>query len=50
LKRIRIALFLFLHNGLKMDYPSKWIKMDFKKFGNFNWIEMDSKVQNLDLT
>jgi len=23
--------------------------MDFKKFGNFNWIEMDSKVQNLDL-
>jgi len=24
--------------------------MDFKKFGNFNWIEMDSKNQNLDLT
>jgi len=24
--------------------------MDFKKFGNFNWIKMDSKVQNLDLT
>jgi len=24
--------------------------MDFKKFGNFNWIEMDSKVQNLNLT
>jgi len=24
--------------------------MDFKKFGNFNWIEMDSKDQNLDLT
>jgi len=24
--------------------------MDFKKLGNFNWIEMDSKVQNLDLT
>jgi len=24
--------------------------MDFKKFGNFNWIEMDSKYQNLDLT
>jgi len=23
--------------------------MDFKKFGNFNWIEMDSKDQNLDL-
>jgi len=22
--------------------------MDFKKFGNFNWIEMDSKDQNLD--
>jgi len=27
-----------------------WIKMDFKKFGNFNWIEMDSKDRNLDLT
>jgi len=26
------------------------IKMDFKKFGNFNWIKMDSKDQNLDLT
>jgi len=24
--------------------------MDFKKFGNFNWIEMDSKNKNLDLT
>jgi len=24
--------------------------MDFKQFGNFNWIEVDSKVQNLDLT
>jgi len=24
--------------------------MDSKKFGNFNWIEVDSKVQNLDLT
>jgi len=24
--------------------------MDFKKFGNFNWIEMGSKDQNLDLT
>jgi len=24
--------------------------MDFKKFENFNWIEMDSKDQNLDLT
>jgi len=24
--------------------------MGFKKFGNFNWIEMDSKNQNLDLT
>jgi len=24
-----------------------WIKMDFKKFENFNWIEMDSKYQNL---
>jgi len=24
--------------------------MDLKKFGNFNWIEMDSKDQNLDLT
>jgi len=24
--------------------------MDFKKFGNFNWIEMDSKDENLDLT
>jgi len=24
--------------------------MDFKKFGNFNWIEMDSKDQNLDST
>jgi len=24
--------------------------MDFKKFGNFNWIEIDSKDQNLDLT
>jgi len=24
--------------------------MDFKKFGNFNWIEMDSKDQNMDLT
>jgi len=24
--------------------------MNFKKFGNFNWIEMDSKDQNLDLT
>jgi len=23
--------------------------MDFKEFGNFNWIEMDSKDQNLDL-
>jgi len=23
--------------------------MDFKKFENFNWIEMDSKDQNLDL-
>jgi len=23
--------------------------MDFKKFGNFSWIEMDSKDQNLDL-
>jgi len=23
--------------------------MGFKKFGNFNWIEMDSKDQNLDL-
>jgi len=23
--------------------------MDFKKFGNFNWIEMDSKDQNLNL-
>jgi len=23
--------------------------MDFKKFGNFNWVEMDSKDQNLDL-
>jgi len=27
-----------------MDY------MDLKKFGNFNWIEMDSKDQKLDLT
>jgi len=24
--------------------------MDFKKSGNFNWIEMDSKDQNLDWT
>jgi len=24
--------------------------MNFKKFGNFNWIEMDSKDRNLDLT
>jgi len=24
--------------------------MDFKKFENFNWIEMDSKDQNIDLT
>jgi len=24
--------------------------MNFKKFGDFNWIEMDSKDQNLDLT
>jgi len=24
--------------------------MNFKKFRNFNWIEMDSKDQNLDLT
>jgi len=24
--------------------------MDFKKCGNFNWIEMNSKYQNLDLT
>jgi len=24
--------------------------MNLKKFGNFNWIEMDSKDQNLDLT
>jgi len=24
--------------------------VDFKKFGNFNWIEMDSKDQNPDLT
>jgi len=24
--------------------------MDLKKFGNFNWLEMDSKDQNLDLT
>jgi len=24
--------------------------MDLKKFGNFNWIKMDSKDQNLDLT
>jgi len=24
--------------------------MDLKKFGNFNWIEMDSKDQNPDLT
>jgi len=24
--------------------------MDSKKFGNFNWIEMDSKDQNLNLT
>jgi len=24
--------------------------MDLKKFRNFNWIEMDSKDQNLDLT
>jgi len=24
--------------------------MNFKKFGNFNWIEMDSKDQNLNLT
>jgi len=24
--------------------------MDFKKFGNFNWIEMDLKDRNLDLT
>jgi len=23
--------------------------MDFKKFENFNWVEMDSKDQNLDL-
>jgi len=23
--------------------------MDSKKFGNFNWVEMDSKDQNLDL-
>jgi len=23
--------------------------MDFKKFGNFNWIKTDSKDQNLDL-
>jgi len=23
--------------------------MDLKKFGNFNWVEMDSKDQNLDL-
>jgi len=23
--------------------------MNLKKFGNFNWIEMDSKDQNLDL-
>jgi len=27
-----------------------WIKMDLKNFGNFNWTEMDSKDQNLDLT
>jgi len=24
--------------------------MDLNKFGNFNWIEMNSKDQNLDLT
>jgi len=24
--------------------------MDLKKFENFNWIEMDSKNQNLDFT
>jgi len=24
--------------------------MDFKKFGNFNWMEMDSKDLNLNLT
>jgi len=24
--------------------------MDLKKLGNFNWMEMDSKDQNLDLT
>jgi len=24
--------------------------MNFKKFENFNWIEMNSKDQNLDLT
>jgi len=24
--------------------------MDFKKFGNFSWIEIDSKDQNLNLT
>jgi len=24
--------------------------MDSKKFGNFNWIEIDSKDRNLDLT
>jgi len=27
-----------------------WIKIDLKKLGNFNWIEMDSKDRNLDLT
>jgi len=26
-----------------------WIKMDLK-FGNFNWIKIDSKDQNLNLT
>jgi len=31
-------------------YPFIWIKIDFKKFRNFNWIEMHSKDQNLDLT
>jgi len=24
--------------------------MDLRRFGNFNWIEIDSKDQNLDLT
>jgi len=51
LRLIVCIFFLIEKNKNRFVFiPLYGLKMDLKKFGNFNWIEMDSKDQNLDLT